>query len=278
MIWIVPVVGLALLLLAALVFCVAPGKMTPEAKKTAEVFYGLNCAHRGLHTEDKQVPENSIAAFIAAREGDYGVELDVQLSKDGQVVVFHDNDLKRMCGIEERVISKDWKELSTIKLNGTNECIPLLTDVLEVLGDTPVIVELKLARPNNDKLCEETLKILREHGHTWCVESFDPDICKWFRKNAPDVLRGQLSRRPENMEGLTFAPAFLLGHVLTNFISRPHFLAYEKSRYPLTAKLCRAMTPMNFIWTVKPEHDFTKCENENDTIIFEFYTPEPKYK
>jgi len=278
MIWIVPAIGLVLLLAAALVFCIAPGKMTPEAKKTSKHFYGLNCAHRGLHTQDKQVPENSIAAFEAAAKGNYGVEVDVQLSKDGQVIVFHDDDLKRMCGIEARVNSKDWQELSTLQLHGTNECIPLLTDVLQVLGDAPVIVELKIARPYNDKLCEETLKILREHGQTWCVESFDPGICKWFRKNAPDVLRGQLSRRPKNMEGLTYTPAFLLGNLLTNFISRPHFIAYEKSRHPLTVKLCRAMKPMNVIWTVKPEHDIKKCEKENDTIIFEYYTPAPRFK
>jgi len=277
-VWIFIIVWLLLVLTAALIYCIAPGKMSPEAKKTAQVFCGLNCAHRGLHTEDKQVPENSISAFIAAHEGNYGVELDVQLSKDGQVVIFHDDDLKRVCNIEARVNSKDWEELSKIKLLDTNECIPLLTDVLEVLGDTPVIVELKSAGPNNNKLCEETLKIMREQGQRWCIESFDPRICLWFHKNAPDVLRGQLSRPPKNMEGISSLTAVLLGNLLTNFISRPHFIAYENTRHPLTVKLCRAMKPMNVIWTVRPNHDIKKCEKENDTIIFEFYKPEPTYK
>ena len=277
MVWIFIIVGLLVILTAALIFCIAPGKMSPEAKKTAKQFYGLNCAHRGLHTQDKQVPENSISAFKAAREGNYGVELDVQLSKDDRVVVFHDDDLKRVCGIDAKVNSKNLKELSTTKLLDTNECIPLLTDVLKVLDDTPVIVELKSAGPNNNKLCEETLKIMRDFGQNWCIESFDPRICAWFRKNASDVLRGQLSRPPKNMEGISSLTALFLGNLLTNFMSRPHFIAYENTPHPLTVKLCRVMKPMNVIWTVRPNHDIKKCEKENDTIIFEFYTPEPRF-
>ena len=278
MAWIFPLVGLVVLLTATLFFCVAPGKMSPEAKQTAKLFYGLNCAHRGLHTKDKKTPENSISAFKAARAGTYGVELDVQLSKDGQVVVFHDDDLKRICGIDARVNSKSWEELSKLRLLDTNETIPLLTDVLQVLDDTPLIVELKPAGPNNSRLCEETLKIMREHGQNWCIESFDPRIVGWFHKNAPEVLRGQLSRPPKNMEGIKYPTAVVLGNLLTNFMARPHFIAYENSRRPLLVKLCRAMKPIKVIWTVVPEHDIEKCERENDTIIFELYKPEPGFK
>ena len=269
--------GLLIFLIAVVMYCVAPGKMTTEAQKAAQIFNKLNCAHRGLHTEDGQVPENSMSAFKAAKERNYGVELDVQLSKDDKVVVFHDDNLKRICGIDVPVKSKDWNELSEIKLLDTQECIPLLTEVLELLGDTPIIVELKSAAVNYRKLCEETLKILRAQGQRWCIESFDPRIGRWFRKNAPDVLRGQLSRPPRDMEGISKAPAFLLGNLLTNFMSRPHFVAYSNKPRPLPVRLCRAMKPMNFIWTVHPNHDIEKCENENDTIIFEFYEPEPRF-
>jgi len=277
MIYIFIAIGSVILLTAAAIFCVAPGKISPEAKKTAEIFKGLNCAHRGLHTEDQHIPENSISAFKAAREGEYGVELDVQLSKDGKVIVFHDNDLKRVCGIDAQVNSKDWEELSELPLFDTKELIPLFTDVLDVLNDTPVIVELKAAGKNNARLCEETLKILRSQGKNWCVESFDPRIVAWFKKNAPDVLRGQLSNPPGDMKGISAVSKLLLGYVLLNFISRPHFLAYSNSPHPLTVKLCRAMKPINVIWTVHPAHDIKKCENKNDTIIFEYYKPAPKF-
>jgi len=278
MVWIFITIGSVLLLTAAVIFCIAPGKVTPEARKTAEIFKGLNCAHRGLHTEDQKTPENSISAFKAAKEGKYGVELDVQFSKDEKIVVFHDNDLKRVCGIDAPVNSKDRKELSELPLFDTQEYIPLFTEVLEVLDDTPVIVELKSAGSNNKKLCEATLSILRKQGKYWCIESFDPRIVAWFRKNAPDVLRGQLSNPPKDMKGISVINKFLLGYMLLNFISRPHFIAYSNDPHPLTVKLCRAMKPINVIWTVHPNHDIKKCEKENDTIIFEYYKPTPRFE
>ena len=267
-----------LLFLAALVYCVAPGKMPPELKKTAEVFYGLNCAHRGLHTEDRQVPENSLGAFTAARKAGYGVELDVRLSKDGQVVVFHDDDLKRACGVDALVDSLNWEALSALPLFGTRECMPLFTRAMEVLGDTPVIVELKSAGENNPELCQKTLDILRAQGRHCCVESFDPRVVGWFRKNAPDVLRGQLSTPARKFDTISKPRAFLLGNLLLNCISRPHFIAFSADPWPLSARLCRAMRPIVVIWTVRPGHNIAKCENENNMVIFEHYTPLPRYK
>lgn len=278
MIWLYVVIGVVVFVAAMLIFCVAPGKMTPEAEKTARAFYGRSCAHRGLHTEDQKVPENSIAAFIAARDGGYGAEVDVQLSKDHKVVVFHDIDLERACGISEPVIDKTWEELSVLPLFGTNQCIPLLTDVLEVLGDVPTIVELKWVGEHNVKLCEETLKIMREHGKCWCIESFDPRIVAWFRKNAPDVLRGQLSCHPPEARGFEKIIAFLVGYLLSNVFPRPHFVAYETGKLPWTVRLCRAMKPMTVVWTVKPDDDIAGYERDNDTVIFEYYAPPPKYK
>ena len=270
--------GLALLLFAVLVFCMAPGKTSPEAKKMEEAFSGLNCAHRGLHTEDQCVPENSIPAFAAAREKGYGVELDVHLSKDGQVVVFHDDDLKRACGVDKLVSDLNWNELSALPLFGTQECIPLLSEALKVLDDAPVIIEIKSAGANNAKLCRKTLDVLRKHGQCFCVESFDPRVVAWFRKNAPDVLRDQLSTPPHKFDTLSAPSAFLLGNLLMNFISRPHFVAYSTEPRPFTARLWLATGAMSVVWTVRPGHDISHYEKVSDTIIFEYYTPPPRYR
>ena len=278
MIWIFLALGLLILFISAVIFCVAPGKLTPEAKRMAKVFYGLNCAHRGLYSKDQKIPENSIPAFAAARDGNYGVELDIQLSKDGQIVVFHDDVLNRVCNIDARVDSMDWDELSVLPLFDTDVCMPLLTDVLDVLKDTPAIVELKSTGVNNNKLCEETLKLMREKGQNWCVESFDPRIVAWFRKNAPDVLRGQLSCLPGEYNKISKKAAFILGNLLANFLSRPHFIAYSTSPQPPVVRLCRIMKPVNVVWTVQPEDDIKQFETNNDTIIFEHYTPAPRFK
>ena len=103
-----------------------------EAQK--QLVYGVNHAHRGLHTKDKTVPENSLPAFRAAAEAGYGVELDIQLSRDGQVVVFHDDTLDRVCGVHGRVDEFTFEELRGMRLCGTQETIPLLTEVFEVMG------------------------------------------------------------------------------------------------------------------------------------------------
>ena len=132
-----------------------------EAQK--QLVYGVNHAHRGLHTKDKTVPENSLPAFRAAAEAGYGVELDIQLSRDGQVVVFHDDTLDRVCGVHGRVDEFTFEELRGMRLCGTQETIPLLTEVFEVMGGrTPMIIELKTGR-RNDELCEKGLALMRDY-------------------------------------------------------------------------------------------------------------------
>ena len=273
------IVGSLLFLLIAIIFCIAPGKMSASAKKTAEVFYGLYCAHRGLHTEDQAIPENSLSSFVAAREAGYGVELDVQMTKDEKIIVFHDYDLKRTCGVDKMIHDLTYSELSEYTLFETDEKIPLLSEALEVLGEAPVVVELKPAgRKKNKLFCKNTLDVLRKDGNIWCMESFDPRIVGWFRKNAPDVLRGQLSSLPRFLEPLSRYTALILGNLLTNFISRPHYLAFSNTYRPLTVKLCRFLGVMRIAWTIRPDQDVERVEREHDMIIFEYFTPSPRYK
>ena len=108
--------GAAVLLASVPLFMLAPGRVT---KRQRAPFQNVNFAHRGLHSRDKSVPENSLEAFELASRAGYGIELDVQLSKDGQVVVFHDDDLKRVCGVDCRVDEKTYAELTELRLCGT---------------------------------------------------------------------------------------------------------------------------------------------------------------
>lgn len=259
--------------LSAWVFLVAPGVSKRAARAP---FVGRNYAHRGLYEEDQSVPENSLPAFAAARTAGYGVELDLRLSKDGGVVVFHDDDLLRVCGVDARVDALTTEELFTLRLCGTAERIPLFTEVLETLGpETPVIVELTTG-PRNDLLCTKALEILRAVPGVYCVESFDPRIVRWFRENAPDVLRGQLAM-PARFYGGSRLTAFLLSNLLLNFLSRPQFVAREITLRSASLGLCLLMRPMRVVWTVRPEHDAARLRRENDAAIFEHERPAPRF-
>lgn len=243
-------------------------------------FYGRNIAHRGLHTRNKAVPENSLAAFAAAADAGYGIELDIQLSRDGEVVVFHDDTLARVCGVNGRVDAFTLAELRAMCLCGTDQHIPLFSEVLQLVdGRVPLIVELKMG-PHNKELCEKGLALLRAYKGTYCIESFHPMIVAWFRKNAPDIYRGQLSDAPsafknENQPWLT---RFALGTLLTNVVARPQFIAYGPHKAPFTVALVHTMGAAPICWTVRDTDDIATKQDENDTVIFEYYTPEIKYK
>ena len=260
-------------LLAAPVALLAPGR-APDSKKAP--FVGRNFAHRGLHTEDQSVPENAMHAFALAAEAGYGMELDVQLSKDGQVVVFHDDTLDRVCGVASRVDALDYDELKKLPLFGTAERIPLFSEVLSLVnGRTPLIVELKNG-PRNDELCEKTWEMLRRYPGAYCIESFNPLIVAWFRFHAPTVLRGQLAQLPEEYVrgGRSAAEGFLLGNTLLNVAARPQFIAYRIGPRPFAVRFAEALGAMPVGWT---SHD-RESEKGRDAVIFEYYRPEIRYK
>lgn len=257
---------------AATGFLVAPARIKPEK---AAPFMGRNYAHRGLHKQDKSVPENSLAAFTDAAEKGYGIELDVRLTSDNRVVVFHDRGLERLCGVKGEIGKKNWLHLKNLKLAGTKEKIPLLSEALSAIGArVPVIIELKHARRDRE-LCERTMELLRCYCGPVCVESFNPFILRWFRKNAPDIPRGQLSCSVKLLRGKANpVAAFLVSRALTNFISRPHFFAWGGEKKPLTVKLCEALGAKKVSWTALD----VSGEAENDAVIFEFCNPISKYK
>ncbi len=273
MVWIL----LSLIILAVhfplLVFLVYPHRPSEEKVKP---FYGRNIAHRGLFSADQSVPENSLAAFSRACEAGYGIELDVQLTRDGQVVVFHDDTLKRMCGVNKRVNELTYDELSELSLKSTDQKIPLFSEVLEtVAGRGPLIVELKTCHQRGE-LCAKTYALLKEYKGEYCIESFDPLIVRWFKKNAKHIFRGFLSQPPKKY-GNSFRDKItgtLLGRVLFNFFARPEFIAYKIGVKPLSVKLCLKLGAVPVAWTAhEPE-----CEKEFDVVIFEHYLPEIRFK
>lgn len=262
------VAGATLVLPAVLA---APHRAT---KRQSAPFFGVNFAHRGLHTRDMSVPENSIKAFREAARAGYGIELDVHLSKDGQVVVFHDDTLDRVCGVNARVEELDYAELSQLRLYQTDQTIPLFSEVLSVVrGRSPLIIELKSGRRNRE-LCEKTYALLENYKGDVCIESFNPFIVSWFRFNARDIVRGQLAMPAEYYETMKKPLALILSNTFLNVLTRPQFIAHKIGKRSFGVRLAEALGAMIIVWT---SHE-PRNELNNDGVIFEYYKPKPKFR
>ncbi len=238
--------------------------------------YGVHYAHRGLFDNNSAAPENSLAAFALAVKNGYGIELDVQLSKDNIPVVFHDASLKRMCGVDGKVWDYTLEELQKMRLASSNETIPTFADVLDTIaGKVPIIVEYKLDRVQT-KVCELGNELLtqyeKKYNGAYCIESFHPNAVIWYKKNRPDVIRGQLSMEfwKDEKEKNKKKYLILLGFLLSNVASRPDFIAYQHCDYKnLSRRLCKLMGALSVTWTIKSKEQYEKVKNEFDLFIFD---------
>ncbi|ANX01494.1 glycerophosphodiester phosphodiesterase [Thermoclostridium stercorarium subsp. leptospartum DSM 9219] len=227
-------------------------------------------AHRGLH--GKGIPENTLKAFRMASERNFGVELDVRFTLDKKVVVFHDDSLKRLCGRDIKVGELTYDALQSCNIAGSDEKIPLLTEALEVLNGVPVICEIKSDNKGPiEELCVAVSDIIKKYNGFICIESFDPFVVRWFRKNRPEVIRGQLSMRftTENSD-LSPIKAFMMRNLFVNVFSRPDFIAYRYRDDSFGYFLCRCVfKPLCIPWTVKGKKDITEASGVYGSVIFE---------
>ena len=238
-------------------------------------------AHRGLW--NKQLPENSLVAFAFAKSKGYGIELDVQLSSDGKVIVFHDDTLERMCGVEGKISDFTAEELKSLSLLGTEHKIPLLSEVLELIeGRVSLLIEIKggNGKDYNQELCLALAEILDGYGGAFSVQSFNPFVLAWFRKFRPRFARGQLVTNGKNYKkelkgkhpGLT---AFALSHMLTNVISRPDFVSIEGTfmSSPELFVLTHVFKTKGFVWTARNPKAYQRIRQKEMFAIFEIIRP-----
>ena len=196
------------------------------------------------------------------------------MTSDGEVVVFHDDDLKRGCGIDGRICDMTLEEVRALRLFGTDEQIPLFSDVLGIFGGKqPLIVELKYA-PNWEPLSEKTRQMLAAYGGPACVESFHPAIVRYFWQKDPDRVRGQLAMAARFYSASTpKLLAFAASRLLTNVLTRPDFVAYGLGPKTVSARLCEALGAMKVCWTAHGAENHARRMKENDAVIFEYYRP-----
>lgn len=236
----------------------------------------VDYAHRGLWGGN--IPENSIPAFTAAASQGYGIELDVQLSSDGDVVVFHDYTLERMCGDDVRLSSLRGAELSWRRLAGTDYTIPLFEDVLRaVKGRVPILIELK-GESSNTELCEALSRILGHYDGKVSVESFNPYLLGWFKKHSPRTARGLLYTDVIKKSTGNRKNDFILTSMISNIIARPDFLAVdEKCLGYFPVKLMMKFHKLTtFVFTVRDPDRYLLYRSMKVKSIFEGFTPNKK--
>lgn len=238
-------------------------------------YAGYHYAHRGVHAIRAEIPENSIRAFRLAANNGYGAELDVRLSRDGNLVVMHDESLKRTAGANANVSAVTAQVLSQLTLEGTREKIPFLEEVLPLFsGKTPLLIELKPENGNHEELTRRVTTMLNQYPDVnYMIESFDPRVLRWLRKHRPDVVRGQLSEnffKDQNCS-LNWFMRFALTNLMMNFLTKPDFIAYKfEDRDCLAPGLCRKLWgPQFFWWVVRSQEDVKPLVQAKDMIIFE---------
>ena len=212
--------------------------------------------------------------FGKAVDAGYGIELDVQMTADGKVVVVHDFNLKRISGVDKEIDQCTYEELQEYPIYGSDQRVPLFEDVLKAVdGKVPLIVELKYKE--GSKICEKAQEILNGYTGIYCIESFHPQVLVWYRKNYPHICRGQLSMNFERDENTKGAQYFALRHLLTNFLAKPDFIAYDcRAMHAVSKNICRNLFGCPSVaWTVKCQAQLDACSRSFDYFIFEGFAP-----
>lgn len=234
-------------------------------------------AHRGFHSLDKSIPENSLLAFKKAIDYGYAIELDIHVLKDGNVVVFHDENLKRMCKKDIKLTEITYDQIKNLNLLNTNEKVPLLTDVLSLVGGkVPLLIELK---PKGDiyRLCEAFMILIKGYQGEYAIQSFNPKILKWFKKNYPDIARGQIAEYFTDDDSMSKVTKFLLKRMLLNYFTKPDFINYGLKDLPNKyAKRAYNDGLVVIGYTARNNLEFDMVKKYYHNSVFEYFRPDDK--
>ena len=256
--------GVLAFLILLYLFLIFPHAKSPENRDLL-----CDYAHRGLHGNG--VPENSLAAFELAAKAGFGIELDVQLSADRVVMVFHDETLTRMTGVEKKLSELTAEQLGALSLADSDERIPTLCEVLELVsGRVPILVELK-GEATDTTLCSYVADCLRCYEGAYCIESFNPLLLHEMKKHLPDAYYGLLYTNACREKKKYSLVNILVSCMALNFLARPNFIAYSKNYRKalpvlLGAGLFRAT---RFVWTVNTPEELDEAHRLGELPIFE---------
>ncbi|SLN54235.1 cytoplasmic glycerophosphodiester phosphodiesterase [Roseovarius albus] len=244
-----------------------------------EVFHQIPLAHRALHDKAEGRPENSRAAIRAAMDAGYGIEIDLQLSNDGQAMVFHDYDLSRLTGLKGKVRDRSAEDLGQITLSGGNEGIPTLAEVLElVAGQVPLLIELKDqhgAMGETDGALEQAVaRDLAGYEGPVAVMSFNPHSVAQLSDLSPDTARGLVTQAYSLKDEPLLSPKTRrrLRDIVDYDRCKASFISHRWSDLarPRVAEL-KAAGASVLCWTIRSPIEEAKAREVADNVTFEKY-------
>ena len=236
-------------------------------------------AHRGLHDRAAGRPENTLAAARAAVAGGFAIECDVQLSQDGEAMVFHDAALGRLTGASAAVAERSAADLGTLAISGTAETIPTLPAFLAaVAGAVPVVIEVKSRYDGDLRLVTRAAAVALAYDGPVALKSFDPQVVAALRDLCPTIPRGIVAETTQDDPAYAALPPTMrlaLSNVLHFAETRPDFLSWRVDDLPCAPTyLCRLLGRIPVMaWTVRTEDQRARAGAHADQMVFEGFTP-----
>jgi glycerophosphoryl diester phosphodiesterase len=230
-------------------------------------------AHRGLHDAASGIVENTPSAFSAAVAGQYAIECDLQLSADGEAMVFHDDNLGRLTERPDALASLTTAELKAVAFKATADRILTLGELCDLVGgQVTLVLELKSHFNGDTRLAERVAAVIKGYAGPVAAMSFDPAIVGRLQTVAPGLPRGLVAQSrpdPEVPKGSA------LRYAMSAIRMRPHFLAWSvqdlPAFWPLFGRWGCGLPLLT--WTVRTQGDRLRARRWANQIIFEGFRP-----
>jgi glycerophosphoryl diester phosphodiesterase len=236
-------------------------------------------AHRALHDPAHGPIENTAGAVRAAIAAGYGIEVDVQLSADGEAMVYHDDALGRLTEGEGRLDRLGTAKLKSVPFRDSDERMLTLTDLCDlVAGRVTILIELKSRFDGDVRLGQRVADVLAAYGGPAAPMSFDPWQVRALRHKAPNLPCGIIAAKYRPHPYWDLMPAWMrlgMGNLLTGLVAQPQFIAYAAADLPaLAPSLARRLMGLPLLaWTVRSEAESARARRWADQIIFEGFRP-----
>lgn len=230
-------------------------------------------AHRGLHDWSKGIVENTASAFAAAMEGNYAIECDLQLTKDGQAVVFHDDTLNRVTNGTGWIKDHTVEELKAVTFKTGPDHIQTLDELLrQVDRRVPLVIELKSNWDGDTRLTQRALEVLAPYGGPYALMSFDPDPLQYICENSPATIRGIVADRTIDgyYANMPLARRLELRNLSHLDRTRPDFISFYWKELPFEpVNNFRAAGLPVITWTLRSAEQASIAMRYCDQVTFE---------